>query len=169
MSHDPTSPLNRDDALSARVHASRRRWLQHVLVLATVSFSSASALRALADMSSVPPLDAFLALSAVLTGKSNLNHIVAERLLTALQQKSPGLSERLPQLARALASGTLNEAQRLEALRILEGWYLGVVDNVVVTYEGALMFSAVSDVLGIRSYCPNQQGFWAAKPIERLA
>ncbi len=69
----------------------------------------------------------------------------------------------------ALAAGTLSAAQRFEAQRILEAWYLGVVDNVTITYEGALMFSVVSDVLGIRSYCPDKRGFWVTKPIERLA
>ncbi len=54
-------------------------------------------------------------------------------------------------------------------MTILGAWYLGIVDNVVITYEEALMFSVVSDTLVIPSYCPNKPGFWAEKPIERQA
>ncbi|MFP3560529.1 sugar dehydrogenase complex small subunit, partial [Paraburkholderia sp. SIMBA_049] len=67
------------------------------------------------------------------------------------------------------ASGSLDADQENAALSILCAWYLGIVDNVVITYEEALMFSVVSDTLVIPSYCPNKPGFWAEKPIERQA
>jgi len=51
---------------------------------------------------------------------------------------------------------------------VLSAWYLGKVGEGaharVVSYENALMFDAVSDVLVIRSYCSNRPGYWAAKP-----
>ena len=72
-------------------------------------------------------------------------------------------------LAQALAAGSLSDAQQKTALQILEAWYLGVVDGNVVTYEQALMYSVVSDTLVIRTYCPNQPGFWAEPPVERQA
>lgn len=61
------------------------------------------------------------------------------------------------------------DPQQKTALQILEAWYLGVVDGNVVTYEQALMYSVVSDTLVIRTYCPNQPGFWAEPPVERQA
>ena len=75
----------------------------------------------------------------------------------------------MPKLAGALAAGSADAAQQALALKIMEAWYLGTVDNQVVTYEQALMYDVVSDTLIIRSYCPNKPGFWAAKPIERQA
>lgn len=104
-----------------------------------------------------------------LTGKTGLNRAVGERLLRALQKGSFELGDRLPKLAGALAANALAPDQEALALRILEAWYLGIVENVVVTYEEALMFGVVSDTLVIRSYCPNKPGFWADKPIERQA
>ncbi|MGF2508186.1 sugar dehydrogenase complex small subunit [Ralstonia pseudosolanacearum] len=53
------------------------------------------------------------------------------------------------------------------ALRILQAWYTGVVDGTVVTYEQALMYGVVSDILVIRTYCPNRPGFWAEPPVEK--
>jgi len=75
----------------------------------------------------------------------------------------------LPGLAAGLAAGHLNAEQQQLAWRIMEGWYLGIVDNVVITYEQALMFDVVYDTPVIRSYAPGKPGFWAQKPIEKNA
>jgi len=107
-------------------------------------------------------------LSQALTGKPELDRAVGVRLLAALQKSTPTLSQDLPTLVSSLPSGTLDAASKTLALKILEAWYLGIVDHVVVTYEQALMFSVVADTLIIRSYCPNQPGFWASKPVEHL-
>jgi hypothetical protein len=114
-----------------------------------------------------PPLDAFRTLSQALTARSGLDRDVGARLLAALEKSAPDLAPRLPQLAGALAAGSSSARDQALALRIMEGWYLGTVDNVVVTYEEALMYRVVSDTLIIRSYCPNKPGFWAAKPVEQ--
>nr|WP_272907114.1 sugar dehydrogenase complex small subunit [Mycetohabitans sp. B2] len=112
-------------------------------------------------------LDAFMTVSRALTGKATLPRDVGGRLAEALQKKTPDLAQRVQQLAGALASGKLNDAQTALALRILQAWYVGEVDGMVVIYEQALMFAVVSDMLVIRTYCPNKPGFWASKPIER--
>lgn len=147
----------------------RRQWLQRSLALTALGLAGSLTLRALADAPSAAPLDAFMTLSEALTGKTGLNRAVGERLLRALQKGSFELGDRLPKLAGALAANALAPDQEALALRILETWYLGIVENVVVTYEEALMFGVVSDTLVIRSYCPNKPGFWADKPIERQA
>lgn len=147
---------------------SRRAWLQGALVLTAAGLAGSRTLTALAQGGSAP-LDGFMTLSQALTGKSGLDRAVGERLMNALQKKTPNLAQRVPQLAGALASGTLDDGQQALALRILEAWYLGQVDGAVITYEQALMFDVVSDTLVIRSYCPNKPGFWASKPTERQA
>ncbi|MFM0299370.1 sugar dehydrogenase complex small subunit [Paraburkholderia sediminicola] len=147
----------------------RRRWLQGALALTAAGLTSSLALKALADDSAAAPIDAFMTLSQSLTARSALDRNVGTRLLAALQQSAPDLAQQLPKLAGALAAGSADAAQQALALKIMEAWYLGTVDNQVITYEQALMYDVVSDTLIIRSYCPNKPGFWAAKPIERQA
>ncbi len=147
----------------------RRQWLPRSRARTALGLAGSGTLRARADAPSAAPLDAFMTLSEALTGKTGLNRAVGERLLRALQKGSFELGDRLPKLAGALAANALARDQEALALRILEAWYLGIVENVVVTYEEALMFGVVSDTLVIRSYCPNKPGFWADKPIERQA
>ena len=148
--------------------ASRRAWLQGMLALAAVGAAgTADTLALAADQAAAP--QAFMALSQVLTGKPQLDPALSARLFAALQKSTPGLPQRLAPLTQALAAGSLDAASQALALRILQGWYLGVVDGVVVSYEQALMFDAVADTVGIPTYCAGAPGFWAAKPAERAA
>lgn len=120
-------------------------------------------------------LEEFMTLSQRLTGRSNLDPRIGQRLFQALAQRDSALKQSLAELLERLgdAPETWNERQQWLARQILGGWYLGQIgdDNsaTVITYEQALMFRAVDDVLVIRSYCPNQPGFWAAQPTEREA
>jgi hypothetical protein len=139
---------------------SRRRWLQGAFALTVAGLSGSLALKALADDASAAPLDAFMT-------KSGLDRAVGARLLAALQKSSPDLAQQLPKLAGALAAGSADDAQQALALKIMEAWYLGTVDDTVITFEQALMYTVVSDTLVIRSYCANQPGYWAQKPVER--
>ncbi|MFM0736095.1 sugar dehydrogenase complex small subunit [Paraburkholderia xenovorans] len=145
----------------------RRRWLQGALALTAASLAGSLTLKALADDSAAAPIDAFMTLSQSLTGKSGLDRDVGARLLAALQKSTLTLAQQLPKLAGALAAGSADATQQALALKIMEAWYLGIVDDTVITYEQALMYGVVSDTLIVRSYCPNKPGFWAAKPVER--
>jgi hypothetical protein len=167
MNNDITPHSRRANDAAAGI--TRRQWLQGALALTAAGLTGSLALKALADSPSAAPLDTFMTLSEALTGKKGLSRVIGERLLQALQKDSLKTADSLPQLAGALSAGTLNPDQEALALKILEAWYLGIVDNVVITYEEALMFGVVSDTLVIRSYCPNKPGFWADKPIERQA
>lgn len=154
-------------AIGPLASAERRQWLQGALALTLASLTGSLALRALADNGSAAPLDTFMTLSQAITGKSGLDRAIGQRLLDALSKATPELPQRMPQLAAALAAGNPSAADQTLALAIMQGWYLGVVDNAVVTYEEALMYRVVSDTLIVRSYCPNKPGFWAAKPVEK--
>lgn len=120
-------------------------------------------------------LESFMTLSQRLTGRSNLDPRIGQRLFQALAQRDTALKQSLAELIERLgdAPDSWNERQQWLARQILGGWYLGQVGDdtsaTVVTYEQALMFRAVDDVLVIRSYCPNKPGFWAAQPTERGA
>ncbi|UXU91290.1 sorbitol dehydrogenase family protein [Burkholderia sp. S-53] len=167
--HNDNTPHSRRTGDAAATGITRRQWLQGALALTAAGLTGSLALRALADDPGTAPLDTFMTLSEALTGKKGLSRVLGQRFLQALQKGSFKTADSLPQLAGALASGSLNPDQEALALKILEAWYLGIVDNVVITYEEALMFSVVSDTLVIPSYCPNKPGFWADKPIERQA
>jgi len=157
-SHSPDPPAG----------LTRRQWLQGTLALATAGLVGSQVLRAVAQAPG-ESLDAFMALSQGLTGRPALDRAVGTRLLAALGKSGAGFATQLRPLAQALVAGSLSDAQQKAALRILEAWYLGVVDGNVVTYEQALMYGVVSDTLVIRTYCPNQPGFWAEPPVERQA
>lgn len=147
---------------------SRRVWLQAMLAISMAGLAAAADTLALTTHQAAAP-QAFIALSQALTGKPQLDPALGERLFTALQKSIPALPQQLSPLAQALAVGSLDSASEALALRILEAWYLGVVDGVVVSYEQALMFDAVADSLGIPTYCAGAPGFWAAKPAQRAA
>ncbi|NHL69148.1 twin-arginine translocation pathway signal [Burkholderia ambifaria] len=167
--HNDNTPHSRRASDASVSGITRRQWLQAALALTAAGLTGSLALRALADNPGTAPLDTFMTLSEALTGKKGLSRVLGERFLHALQKGSFKTADGLSQLAGALASGSLDADQENAALSILGAWYLGIVDNVVITYEEALMFSVVSDTLVIPSYCPNKPGFWAEKPIERQA
>jgi|SRR5665213_2294268 len=109
-------------------------------------------------------LDTFMAVSRALTGRSQLDRAVGARLLEALEKVTPSIAAQMPPLARALKSGAPNAQQETVALEIMQAWYVGMVGKVVVTYEQALAFDAVSDNLSIRSYVGGAPLFWAKDP-----
>ncbi|KWR83352.1 MULTISPECIES: sugar dehydrogenase complex small subunit [Pseudomonas] len=117
----------------------------------------------------------FMTLSQRLTGRSNLDPRIGQRLYLALAQRDTALAQSLGELQARLGDGPQrwSERQQWLARQMLAAWYLGYVgedDHLsVVAYESALMFRAVDDVLLPRSYCSNQPGFWAAQPVERGA
>lgn len=150
----------------------RRGMLRGMLAVATAAAAGSIALRAFAAAPAGAQetgalLDHFIAVSQALTARTTLDRDVAARLLAALGHDDPAFAEALRQLAAALVQGSLDTRQEALALRVLGGWYMGVVDGQVVTYEQALMFDVVSDVLVIRSYCPEKPGFWATPPQEK--
>jgi hypothetical protein len=145
----------------------RRQWLQGASALILAGLMGSATLKALAASTSADAFGAFMTLSKALTERQNLNVEVGQRLFNALQHNNPNFPAQLSTLSGAIASGQLIPEQEAQALNILQAWYLGTVNNQVITYEQALMFDVASDILEIRSYCPNQPGFWASKPISK--
>lgn len=151
---------------------SRRRLLGYVGVGLVASLMSPLSLNVFAASTSTMPLnlERFMLVSRALTGKRPLNPHIGQRIYQVLILRLPQLDQQLALLQPLPAGEPKNwsQAQQEIARQVLQAWYVGVVGEganaAVISYENALMFEAVSDVLVIRSYCPNQPGYWAAKP-----
>ncbi|MBS0055786.1 sugar dehydrogenase complex small subunit [Yersinia sp. Marseille-Q3913] len=151
---------------------SRRRLLGYIGVGLVSSLMSPLSLDAFAasTQTSSQNLERFMLVSRALTGKRQLNGQIGQRIYQVLLGKIGGFDQKLA-LLQPLPAGDPAQWPPLQqqiARQILQGWYIGVIgegaDAAVISFENALMFDAVSDVLVIRSYCPNRPGYWAAKP-----
>jgi hypothetical protein len=163
----------------------RRRWLRRSAALIAAGATIGAGLGAVLLFKAAAgetdtdaaTLTAFMDASHILTGKTVLDRSVGTRLLSALQANMPDFAAKVRQLAAALHGGQpapgigavqagAQDPQQALASAILRGWYLGLVDRTVATYEQSLMFAAVSNTLPVRSYCGGAPGFWAAPPME---
>jgi hypothetical protein len=125
-------------------------------------------------------LSAFVELSRVLTGRSELDAQQAARLHEALSAESRDFEEDTGALLRLIAERNIaidrlqrtldGEASRLAALprKIVSAWYTGIVGEDVrarcVTFETSLMHAAVKDRLTPPSYCHGPYASWASRP-----
>lgn len=160
---------------------SRRKLLKGVASIGLLSLVAPLPLSVLAQESApTDPITLFTLVSERLTERQGLSPILSERFFQALQDRTPEFESRLKSLVKEMAqietqllTTTLTPAAQQTAKSIISALYTGIVgtglDAQVITYRHALQFTAVDDVLEIRSYCPNKPGFWAAKPIERKA
>jgi hypothetical protein len=128
-----------------------------------------------------PPTAAFLDLSRLLTGRSDLSADTAGRLLAAFaaaDDSFPQLVKALSEFAQAhglstteaLLAAADKQGRGLSAqLRsVLRAWYTGVVGSGpaarVVEDRDPLMFAAVADALAPPSYCRASGLYWTATP-----
>ena len=171
-----------------REHSPRRRQLVLGACAAAVVLAFGGAgipglhpwTQALAD---TPPagLDAFLALSQKLTGRTSFDPGLAQRIYGALSKADAGFTANVAALNTWLAahggtpSDTVTQALKADqpalvktVSAVMRAWYLGLVGEApnvsVVAYERALMFDPVADVLTIPSYCRDVPFYWAHKP-----
>ena len=175
--------------LSTSFSVSRRAWvLGSCAAAAALAFAGASRslpwiAPAFAD---TPPagggLDAFLALSQRLTGRSGFDTVLGQRVYDALSRSDKQFTQNVAALNTWLQghggvpSDTVTQALQTDqpALAktvgaIMRAWYLGLVGDLphveVVAYEKALMFDPVKDVLTIPSYCRDVPFYWTQKPM----
>ncbi|WP_153077213.1 sugar dehydrogenase complex small subunit [Paraburkholderia bonniea] len=171
---------------ASSIASMRRRWLLGAgasaavlaFTLAAGGFSLKPAWAAgLSDSSYV----AFLSVSRQLSGRSDFNLVLAQRIYTALSKaerqftRDVGVLERWLENHRGTPSDTVMQALQASqpellapARAILQAWYLGLVGKHlttrVVAFEQALMFAPVLDVLTIPSYCRDVPFYWTQKP-----
>jgi hypothetical protein len=127
-------------------------------------------------------LDAFLALSQRLTGRSGFDTVLGKRVYDALAKSDSQFTQNVAALNTWLQghggvpSDTVTQALQAEqpalakaVSAIMRAWYLGLVGDMphvdVVAYEKALMFEPVKDVLTVPSYCRDVPFFWTHKPL----
>jgi hypothetical protein len=154
---------------------------------ATLSFASALGLPfgVSPAFAFAPPagggLDAFVALSLKLTGRTNLSPELSKRIYDALAQSDSAFAQHVAALNAWLkAHGGVPSDTVTAALQaqdpglakvvgaVMRAWYFGLVGDMptvkVVAYETALMFDPVKDVLTIPSYCRDAPFYWTHKP-----
>jgi hypothetical protein len=127
-------------------------------------------------------LDAFLALSQRLTGRTTFDTVLGKRVYAALAKSDSQFSQNVAALNTWLQghggvpSDTITQALQADqpalaksVSAIMRAWYLGLVGEMphvdVVAYEKALMFEPVKDVLTIPSYCRDVPFYWTQKPV----
>jgi hypothetical protein len=136
---------------------------------------------AFADAPQGGGLDAFLALSQHLTGRSSFDPLLGRRVYDALLKSDSAFVQNVAALNTWLQghggvpSDTVTQALQVDQPplaktvgAIMRAWYLGLVGEApnvqVVAYERALMFDPVKDVLTIPSYCLDVPFYWTQKP-----
>ncbi|MBN3846738.1 MULTISPECIES: sugar dehydrogenase complex small subunit [Burkholderiaceae] len=149
--------------------------------LSWIAPAFADAASAAAAPSAGGGLDAFLALSRHLTGRSGFDAVLGQRVYDALAQSDNQFAQNVAALNTWLqAHGGVPSDTVTQVLQsdqpalakpvgaIMRAWYLGLVGEMphveVVAYEKALMFEPVKDVLTIPSYCRDVPFYWTQKP-----
>ncbi|NPT53258.1 sugar dehydrogenase complex small subunit [Paraburkholderia elongata] len=168
--------------------ASRRVWvLGACAAAAALAFAGAGRslswiAPAFADAPAGGGLDAFLALSQRLTGRTGFDAVLGKRVYDALAKSDSQFSQNVAALNTWLQghggvpSDTVTQALQADqpalaksVSAIMRAWYLGLVGDMphvdVVAYEKALMFEPVKDVLTIPSYCRDVPFYWTQKPV----
>lgn len=127
---------------------------------------------------------AFMSLSTWLLSDKTLDEDLGQRLFEAMvripadkvpsMRSLPALKGKLLALGETrdhLMEEDLDESEMQLVRRLLQGWMLGTVGAAiddpaaeVIAYEHAAMYAGPRDVQVVRTYCPNQPGFWANRP-----
>jgi hypothetical protein len=118
---------------------------------------------------------AFLDLSSVATGRTELSLLTAQRIFEAFS--GDGMDSEIAKLASLASPGLSPQALKAAAMRagldgalmrILAAWYKGTVDThkgpVVVAYRDALMYTPVADGLTVPTYCNKGPLWWRDLP-----
>lgn len=159
---------------------SRRRLLQGMGALTAATLLPSGILPAFAD---TPANQDFQAVSALLTGRSQLPADFSTALYTAFRKIDSAFPQKLIRFrqwveqqsvpaaqikSRLAADSAMSDLQGLPSL-ILTGWYLGIAGSgdqaICVAYVDALANREVAAVLNPPTYAFGAYGSWAAKPF----
>lgn len=128
----------------------------------------------------------FYQTSLLLTGRTRLSALVAQRALHCLSEEDATFPQQLQQLWSALRAGKIEHTEQLNEHAIMQGdtaatikkiisaWYLGftgtpvslrAVDNTrFVTYTDALMYAPTVDATVIPTYSRGHTNYWTQPP-----
>ncbi|RTZ47829.1 hypothetical protein EKL30_02280 [Candidimonas sp. SYP-B2681] len=123
---------------------------------------------------------AFIALSAILTGRQALDQVQAERLFAALSKSDPGFVHAMQAILDLINKQHIDPLALQKILddghptvamvprKIVLAWYVGVVGEGdqahCLAYETALMSVVVADRLKPPSYAYGAYGSWEKSP-----
>lgn len=135
--------------------------------------------RAMAAPDTTATRAAFLALSAFVTGRTDLDAVTGERFHAALARRLPGFdtqvatllaqvrTQRFADMDAFLAATPAPSPLRATATHVVSAWYLGIVgeaaDAELITYAGALMYRPTRGILAVPTYGPGPLA-WGPKP-----
>ena len=124
----------------------------------------------------------FLALSAYLTERDQLDTALGARILAAMNALNPGSGAKVDELWQwiqdeGVALKALNDRVKADkpqlaglAQQVMQGWYQGILGGGtkvrVVAYEHALNAQVVADKLRPPSYAYGGYGSWSANPTQ---
>lgn len=136
---------------------SRRQFVKTQLLFATALALPAPGAGGTARLSK------FMQLSEHLLAPYELDQRIGARLLLVLNEQIDGIAELFASVSdgRQLADSSLTGP-------VIAAWFRGVAGGELVTYEKALKYRAVVDVLPVRTYCRAKPGFWAERPEEDI-
>ena len=163
---------------------SRRRLLS-MLAASLVFFTIPGRSWAIGAQQQLQSFVVFMKLSRTLTGAVKLDNDFGERIyhliltepwgmehLTQVAEKlqvTPSSMAMLPdELKKTLYPDRFSEGERWFINHLLTTWVTGIyyhqVGNQVVTYQHALMYSALSDVSSTHGQCGGEFGYWSDAP-----
>ncbi|GEB89076.1 hypothetical protein ZMO02_07130 [Zymomonas mobilis subsp. pomaceae] len=101
-------------------------------------------------------------------GQALLKNLIEsdEKRLSQIVQMHKILKSKNWESARDFTRAVVQENSQLaNVIRdILHGWYRGIVNNKVIVYQSAMMFTLTKNVLYPKTYANGEVFYWASKP-----
>lgn len=168
--------LGKDVETTSSFIPTRRRLLVGMLSAYTASLIPWALAQPVAD----DKQGAFVAVSAILVGRTTLDAIQATRLYDALTANDADFPKKAQALLALIEQRKIDPLQLQQTLdaensdladtprKIASAWLLGIVGSGekarVYAYETAINAEIVSDILKPPTYCYGTYGSWAKKP-----
>ncbi|MFT8736443.1 MAG: sorbitol dehydrogenase family protein [Zymomonas mobilis] len=121
----------------------------------------------------------FMKISLCLTDRKTLDPVLGKALFCRLIGKTPKRQAKFGQLSSIFNSQPWENANHFVTTAvkqnpdlpplirdILHGWYRGIVDEKVVVYRSAMMFSLTRNILYPKTYANGDLFYWTSRPPE---
>ncbi|MFT8973670.1 sorbitol dehydrogenase family protein [Zymomonas mobilis] len=159
-------------------------WCRRHILTTGLSVVALSVTADIASNASSSPLSSadvlhFMKLSLCLTDRKTLDPVLGKALFSKLTDNNLKRRTQLDQLLALFNRQTWDNANHFvkEAVKenpdapplirdILHGWYRGIVDNKVVVYRSAMMFSLTRNILYPKTYANGDLFYWTTRPPE---
>jgi len=123
-----------------------------------------------------PASPTFSSLAKALTGSTDADPLLIQRVYQELHSRYPDLDTVAPLLTSQIAAHSsgpfaLSDAHQQEVYsQTLQGLYLGVIGPAktpkCIAFENIVSYKVVVDAVRPPTYCSGQPGFWVSKPSQ---